>query len=190
MSKLYDALERLKENENGPSQAAAGPSRPPRSSRPRGFPWKWLLAALFTVALMGSTWWAWRTGRLPLLRGSSPVHTVEHRERAEAPARPAPSKGAASSRPLNVAALNHRAVELIKRGEYWPALALLRRGLEQAPERKELYYNTIVALFHLRLMGAAEYYYRVALQRFGKTPWVMRNQEVLAAGGVDVEGGS
>ncbi len=190
MSKLYDALERLKENEKGPTQAAAGPSRPPRSSRPKAIPWRWLLAVLFTVALMGFTWWAWRTGRLLLLRSSSPVHTVEHRERAEAPAPPAPAKGPASSRQLTVAALNHRAVELIKRGEYWPALVLLRRGLKQAPDRKELYYNTIVALFHLRLMRAAEYYYRIALQRFGKTPWVMRNQEVLAAGGVDVEGGS
>ena len=194
MSRLHDALERLKQEEakgaEGGKETPAAAGRTHRRSR-------FLLPLFLSIAcvmmlaaagylLLGRGFWPWAE------RLRVNVATDSAARRPVAAADGVSRKGgrrqvSSVEETRSPVALNNEAVELMGRGRYWDALVLLRRCLEDAPQQQECYYNTMVSLYHLRLLGAVDHYYREAVRRFGETPWIRRNSQVLAASGIDVK---
>ncbi len=194
MSKLYEALERLKEREeregrergslSSPSPAGAAPT-PKRAGLSRA---TWVVAALL-VALVLTIY------LLPAkLFFKNHSRQLERPAQKTAPSRTNPSSTAktsheAGTRPASPAKaiavkLNNQGVALLREGKTWQAIYSFYRANQKDPRLPAPYYNLIASLLRAGKPGAASHFCREAIRRFGETPWFARNRRGLEAAGI------
>lgn len=173
MSRLFETLEKLKEQERGLAAAAGGAGPRPRSRRPAALA---AVAAVLAVAAVAVNIGRFRghdhAGTQTVIPAGARVPVPA----ASSPARTAPGRDAAE--------INAAGLRLLADRRYWQAVTMFEKAARLAPDRPEPLINTAVALAELGLTAPAAEMFRKARALAPGHPALEKNLAILERHGL------
>ncbi len=176
MSKLFETLEKIRENEARPADGVRTGGRGGNSLRQKHR--FFLLSSIITVLVVAVLWTY--AGRVSHHRS----HETTSLKSAPGINIQPPRKTIAPAPVHDPASLNLKACRLVNEKKYWPAIILFQKANRLAPRRPEPLINMAVALSELGLFGPAMEKFHLAAAIAPDNPALIRNLEIIKTHGI------